>query len=58
MPLLELLNIDEHSQAELAPRLAQVAVGLRQLVPSMTDASRLRELMLGAFPSLGASPPA
>jgi len=33
-------------------------VGLRQLVPSMTDASRLRELMLGAFPSLGASPPA
>ena len=58
MPLLELLNIDEHSQAELAPRLAQVAVGLRQVVPSVTDASRLRELLLGTFPSLGASPPA
>jgi hypothetical protein len=58
MPLLDLLNIDAHSQAELAPRLAQVAVGLRQLAPPMPDASRLRELLLGTFPSLGGSAPA
>jgi lipoate-protein ligase A len=58
MPLLELLNIDEHSQAELAPRLARVAVGLRQLAPSMTDVSRLRELLLATFPSLDGSSPA
>jgi lipoate-protein ligase A len=58
MPLLELLNIDDHSQAELAPRLAQVAVGLRQLAAPVTDASRLRELLLGTFPSLGGSAPA
>jgi lipoate-protein ligase A len=57
-PLLELLNIDEHSQAELAPRLARVAVGLRQLAPSVTDMSRLREVLLGTFPSLGGSSPA
>ena len=58
MPLLELLHIDEHSQTELARRLPGVAVGLRQLVPPMTDVSRLRELVLGTFPSLGGSSPA
>jgi lipoate-protein ligase A len=57
MPLLDLLNIDEHSQTDLAPRLARVAVGLRQLAAPVTDAGRLRELLLGAFPSLGGSSP-
>jgi lipoate-protein ligase A len=56
--LLELLNIDEHSQAELARRLARAAVGLRQLAPPVTDVSLLRELLLATFPSLGGPSPA
>jgi lipoate-protein ligase A len=58
MPLLELMNIDEHSRAELAPQLAQVAVGLQELEPPVSDASRLRELLLRSFPSLGGAAPA
>jgi lipoate-protein ligase A len=58
MLLLGLLNIDEHSQAELAPRLARVAVGLRQLVPPMADVSQLRDLLVGTFPSFGRPAPA
>ena len=58
MPLLELMNIDEYSRAELAPQLAQVAVGLQELEPPVSDASRLRELLLRSFPSLGGAAPA
>jgi lipoate-protein ligase A len=57
MPLLELLNIDEHSLSELGPRLAQVAVGLRQLATPIPDANPLRELLLGTFPSFDGSAP-
>ncbi len=56
--MLSLLNIDEHSQAELAPLLAQVAVGLGGLEPPVGDLSRLRDLLLGSFPSLGVPPAA
>ncbi|HEX3332928.1 MAG TPA: hypothetical protein VHS57_01215 [Acidimicrobiales bacterium] len=52
-PMLELMNIDEHSRAELARYLAQVAVGLGELEPPVLDLDRLRELLLGSFPSFG-----
>jgi lipoate-protein ligase A len=54
-PMLELMNIDEHTQTELAQQLAAVAVGLRELEPPVGDLTRLREQLVGSFPSLGGS---
>ena len=54
-PLLELMHIDEHSRAELARHLSEVAVGVRELEPAVQDLSRLREQLLGSFSSLDGS---
>ncbi len=49
-PLLELLDVDAHVRKDMSRDLVSVAVGLADLEP-VTDLGRVRDLLLGTFPS-------
>jgi len=53
VPLLEVLYLDEHARSELAGDLMEVAVGLRELEPTIGDLGRVRDVLLGSFPTFG-----
>ncbi len=54
--LLELLYVDEFTQAELDRGVTEVAIGLQQLEPSVADLGGVRDALLESFPSLGPPP--
>ncbi len=52
-PMLELVDVGEPVRAELADDLRLVALGLSELEPAVGDLGRVRDLLLGSFPTFG-----
>ena len=57
VPMLALMEVDEHTRDELARELAPMAVGLAELDPPAADLDRVRGALLDSFAAFGMTPP-